>query len=405
MFFHNFKYSFKSLFRNKMLIFWTFAFPIILGTLFNMAFQDIEKNEKLDIIDIAIVENDFLDRDSTSLFNQVFLNLGEEGSDTQLFNIQYVEEEKAEELLSKNQITGYFVLEGVNDSRVVVNRSGINETVFQSVVGEILQTQEVFKNISEKWVNDHVQDLTKDTKAGTENFDSWYQDLYTNIVQKLNEENIQIQDMSSKNLSYTMIEYYTLIAMTCLYGGILGMTAMNQCLANMSHNGKRVSVAPISKAKLVLSSACSSYLTQLIGLLLLFLYTIFVIHVDYGNNLPLIILLSLVGSLAGLSLGIFVASIFKSNENTKVGVMIAFTMFGCVLAGMMGITMKYVIDKNIPLVNYLNPVNMITDGFYALYYYDTLDRYFFNVISLVLFSLLLIGISTLCLRRQKYEYI
>ena len=85
--------------------------------------------------------------------------------------------------------------------------------------------------------------------------------------------------------------------------------------------------------------------------------------------------------------------------------MIAFTMFGCVLAGMMGITMKYVIDKNIPLVNYLNPVNMITDGFYALYYYDTLDRYFFNVISLVLFSLLLIGISTLCLRRQKYEYI
>lgn len=388
-----------------MLIFWTFAFPIILGTLFNMAFQDIEKNEKLDIIDIAIVETDFLDSDGDSLFNQVFKKLGKEDSDTQLFHIQYVEEEKAEELLSKNQITGYFALDDINHPRVVVNRSGINETVFQSVVGEILQTQEVFQNISEKWVNDHIQNITKDITMEKENFDSWYQELYTNIVQKLSEENIQIEDTSSKNLSYTMIEYYTLIAMTCLYGGILGMTAMNQCLANMSHNGKRVSVAPISKAKLILSSACSSYLMQLIGLLLLFLYTIFVIHVDYGSNLPLIVLLSLVGSFAGLSLGIFVASIFKSNENTKVGVMISFTMLGCVLAGMMGITMKYVIDKNIPFVNYLNPVNMITDGFYALYYYDTLDRYFFNVISLVLFSLLLIGISTLCLRRQKYEYI
>ena len=55
MFIHNFKYAFKILFRNRMLIFWTFAFPIILGTLFNMAFSNIENSEKLNIIDIAIV--------------------------------------------------------------------------------------------------------------------------------------------------------------------------------------------------------------------------------------------------------------------------------------------------------------------------------------------------------------
>ena len=193
--------------------------------------------------------------------------------------------------------------------------------------------------------------------------------------------------------------------MTCLYGGILGMTSINQCLANMSQNGKRISVSPLSKGKLVLSSALASYITQLVGLLLLFLYTIFAIHVDYGTNLPLIVLLSLVGSFAGLSLGIFVASIFKTNENAKVGVMISFTMLGCVLAGMMGITLKYVVDKNVPILNKINPVNMITDGFYALYYYDTLDRYFFNVISLCIFTILLIGISAFCLRRQKYDSI
>ena len=64
MLLHNFKYSFKTLFKNKMLIFWTFAFPIILGTFFNMAFSDIEKNEQLKIIDIAIVEtNEFENND------------------------------------------------------------------------------------------------------------------------------------------------------------------------------------------------------------------------------------------------------------------------------------------------------------------------------------------------------
>ena len=58
MFLHNFKYSLKTLLRNKALIFWTFAFPIILGTLFNLAFSDIENKETLDIIDIAIINNE-----------------------------------------------------------------------------------------------------------------------------------------------------------------------------------------------------------------------------------------------------------------------------------------------------------------------------------------------------------
>ena len=56
MLFHNYKYAMKTLFKNKPLIFWTFAFPLILGTLFSMAFSDIEKEEQLKTIPIAIVK-------------------------------------------------------------------------------------------------------------------------------------------------------------------------------------------------------------------------------------------------------------------------------------------------------------------------------------------------------------
>ena len=72
---------------------------------------------------------------------------------------------------------------------------------------------------------------------------------------------------------------------------------------------------------------------------------------------------------------------------------------------MMGITMKYIVDKNIPIVNKINPASMITDGFYSLYYYDTLDRYFFNIASLLIFALIMIAISYFSLRRQKYDSI
>ena len=137
----------------------------------------------------------------------------------------------------------------------------------------------------------------------------------------------------------------------------------------------------------------------------LFLYTIFVLKINYDSNIWYIVLLAIVGSIAGLSLGVFIASIFKVNENAKSGILIAITMFYSFLSGMMGITMKYVIDKNIPIINKINPAALITDGFYSLYYYDTLNRYFFNVISLILYSFILLSISSIVLRRQKYDSI
>lgn len=94
---------------------------------------------------------------------------------------------------------------------------------------------------------------------------------------------------------------------------------------------------------------------------------------------------------------------FKTNENAKTGILITLTMFWCYLSGMMGITMKYIIDKNVPIVNKLNPASMITDGFYSLYYYDTLDRYFFNIASLIIFAFIMISISIFSLRSQKFE--
>ena len=63
MFLHNFKYSLKVLFRNKGLLFWTFAFPIILGLLFNLAFSNIENSEEFNTIEIAIINDDVFSND------------------------------------------------------------------------------------------------------------------------------------------------------------------------------------------------------------------------------------------------------------------------------------------------------------------------------------------------------
>ena len=389
MFIHNFIYNFKILFRNKTLIFWTFAFPIILGTLFSVAFSDIENNEKLDIIDVAIVENkDFKENE---MFKEAFEELSDETNEERLFNTKYVTENEAKKLLDEESISGYVLLDEALP-KVIVKNSGINETILKFVIEEITQTADIFNKLLEEEINKEIYDI--DTEL-----------ISKKVSQIIENGGSRIENKANSNLSYTVIEFYSLIAMACLYGALVGMTQINNCFPNMSNKGKRVSVSPTSKRKIILSSLLASYIVQLIGLFLLFVYIIFVLKIDFGSNLTLIVLLALIGSFAGLSMGLAIATVVKKGENTKSGIIIAVTMLGVFLSGMMGITMKYVVDTNMPIINKINPASMITDGFYSLYYYDTLDRYLFNIGSLIIFSIIMIILSYSSLRRQKYDSI
>lgn len=389
MFLHNFKYSLKILLRNKELLFWTFIFPIILGTFFSMAFSNIEKEESLNIIDIAIVDSGFYQ--DNDIYKKTFEYLSDKNNKDRLFNTVVTNLDNAKKLLIDNKITGYLLF-GSDDVRIVVFKNGINETILKYVVDEIESQKEVSSNLIKKEIMDNNGEVN-------------YSDLINKINGLFNDDQVKLNNISNKNLSYTMVEFYTLIAMAALYGSIIAMTATNKAIANVSNVGMRSSVAPIKKSMILLGGFLASYIVQVIGLGLLFIYTIFVLKVDYGNDFLAVVLLSLAGSLAGLSLGVTVSTLIKSSEGTKTGIIIAITMFWCYLSGMMGISTKYLFDKNLPFLNKVNPAGMITDGFYSLYYYGVGSRFEKNIISLIIFSLLLFLISLISLRRQKYDSI
>ena len=390
MFYQNLKYSLKILLRNKALIFWTFAFPIILGLFFNLAFQNIETQEQLQVIDIAIINSN--DYNNNKIVKESLNELTK--GENKLFNIQLTDEKTSKDLLKNNKITGYLTFKE-NQVNITVKNSGVEETVLKQVLEQIQSNSKIVNKTIEKEISNNI----------ATNKEINYEQIYQNALSLLNENNIKINNISNKNLSYTMIEYYTLIAMACLYGAMLSMFIINYQLPNMNSTGKRISASPINKSKQLISSLLSAYIVQIIGLLLLFLFTIFILKVDYGKNLLYVIITSLCGALSGLSLGVATSTLFKTNENAKTGIIIAITMLFCFLSGMMGITMKYIIDKNIPLLNMINPANMITDALYSLYYYNTFDRFYKDILSLLIFSFIMILISIRGLRRQKYDNI
>lgn len=390
MFIHNLKYTIKILFKNKVLIFWTFAFPIILGLLFNMAFSNIEKDEMLKVFSIAVVSND--NSKEQEIYKETLEKLST--GDARLFNLKYVDEEEANRLLDESEIEGYVVIS--DDVKVVIKENGSNQTIIKFVIQEIKQNKKIVEDLS-------LKEIEKETSNGNYSFDTT--EIVNNILTKINSQEVSLNSLSSSNLSYMTIEYYTLIAMACMYTGMLGLTSINNCLANMSNKGKRISVSPNKKSTIVLSSLIGSYIVSLLGLSILLLFLLFVLKVDFGNNMLLVILLSMIGSLAGISLGVLVASVFKLSEGAKTGIIIAISMFLSVLSGMTGVTLKYVIDTNVPIVNLINPNNLITDGFYSLYYYNTLDGYFRDLIYLIIFVIICLVISFFSLRREQYDSI
>lgn len=383
-------YAFKMLIKDKMLIFWTFAFPLILGTFFYLAFSNIENSEKLSIIPIAIVEDEELTKNS--IFKTAFDTLSSPKSDHQLFQTRYTTAEEAKKLLEDNAIVGYLQLKE-QEPQLTFNTNGIDETIFQFVTEEMNQRSQLISHLIEKKISEAPEIAPNP------------EEIYQDVINLVNENNVRVVDRSSEHLSYTQVEFYTLVAMTCLYGGTLSMISINRILANMSPQGKRTSISPVKKWRLIFSHLLASYFVQLLGLALLFAYTVFILKVDYGEHLPLIVLLAIIGSFCGLTLGMAVGVLFKVNENIKIGILISLTMLGCFLSGMMGITMKYVIDTHLPLLNQLNPASMITDGLYSLYYYETFDRYWANIFHLLMVSVVLIGISIFSLRGQPYDRI
>lgn len=372
---HIFINRLKILLKNRAMIFWTLVFPLVLGTFFNMAFSNINNKTEFEPVKLAIVNDEKFNK--LEDFKVVIESLSKD--DNKIFDTKYVDEDEAKQLLNDNKVSGYLI---VNDKiDIVVKSNGINESTIKYVVDNYYQVTSVIGNIAKY------------------NPEALKSDILSNF------ENNNFKNTNNDNVDSTVVYFYTLLGMVCLYGGFFGVNAVNETEANLSKKGARVCISPVHKLKVLITSLLVGLLVQYMEVLILLGYLMFVLNIDFGNQILPILILTFLGSIAGMSLGMLIGVSNKGNEEAKMGILVSVTMTCSFLAGMMFLQMKYIIAENVPFLAKINPVNMITDGLYALYYYDTLDRYLYNVISLIIFSIIMISLSYIFIRRKKYDSI
>jgi len=381
MFKHLFINKIKVLLKNKAMLFWALIFPFVLGTFFKLALGNVGESFEMKVISIAVVDNQYYKENK--IFKNVISSLSEK-NENQLFETKYTTESEAIALLNDEKIEGYIKIDENNNAQMVVNENGIDETIIKSVLDEYYQMSSVTVQMME--YNPEV--------------------IYNGVLETLYKEKNYILDDSNENIDFSINYFFTLIAMTCLYGSLIGIEVIKDCEANLSKKGARMCLAPVNKIKMVLVSLLAGYMIQIIALGLLFLYLIFVFNINFGNQILPTIILVMVGCLTGTSLGTFIGVSNKKSESFKIGILIASTMACCFFSGMMGaISIKVFFDEKLPLLSKINPINIITDGLYSLFAYDNLDVYYNCLTRISIFSLVLIVLSAIFIRRKKYDSI
>ena len=371
MFKHVYINRLRYLIRLRSALFWTVLFPIVLATFFNFAFANLK--ETVDPIDVAIV-NESSDNEA---FNVMIKSLSEDGED-KLLNVQNVDKEVSLQLLENKEIKGIITVS--DDIALVVAGTGIEETVLKSILDNYKQTIEMITVVS------------KENPVAL-----------ATLMSDLGKRENYVKNITSDNTDGRVIYFYSLIGMSIIYAGFFGISAITETQANLSHRAKRLAISPVNKLTSLIASLLAGFTIHFISLMLLLFYLIVILNKDFGNNMPYIILLCFVGSLAGIGLGTFISATNRLKEDTKIGLYSMVSLVLSFLSGMMYVDMKYIIAKNIPILAYINPVTLITDALYSLYYYDTYTRFFTNIAYLSGISIVLIFGTYLIIRGRKYE--
>lgn len=372
----------KCLIRNKSNVFWTFLFPIVLATLFHLAFSNMNSSEIFHSIPIGVIENN--EYENTKIFIETISSIktSNDQNAPKLFEVSVLEREGAEKKLIEDKIIGYIYPK--DHMELTVKESGIEETIVKSFLDGYSQSLSTVESLIE---------------LNPQNIE--------NILEDIQEKSTYLEDyLQGENSPDTTLNFfYSLIAMSCLFGCFWGLTAIADIQANLSLVGARVNVTPTKKIKLLFCNILAALTVHFTGILLLMAYLINILKINFGDDLNFVILSGFVSSLLGVSLGAMVSALSKKDLNFKYNILSAVTMFSCFLSGLMSVQVKYIVATRVPLLQYINPAHIITDAFYSLYYYKTKERFFLNIGLMIGYSLAFGIITYVATRRKKYASI
>ncbi|NLX82233.1 MAG: ABC transporter permease [Clostridiales bacterium] len=375
-----FRYSLLTTYRQKAVLFWSLAFPLVMSIFFFFAFGNIGAFAKFtEPIKVAYVAPQT--RNPFYNLRQILSDIPmSEGSEARLFELQEVKEEEARELVNTNQVTAAVL--DLDPPVLLADKVSIKQVVVKQVVEQIHATKTTLTSLAKQQPAAALQTMGQGLNTAE----------YTRKI-----------PINEGRMGEDILYYFALLAMVSLGACSAGAMVIISQQANKSQEGARVSITPANKWLRVAAAGLASYLVQLVLSLTILAFLTLVLKKIPLDIVPYLSLLISVGTLTGFLMGMAIACMVNGSMNVILSVTTSAYLFSSFLSGLMSHYVQRLVDTKVAWLSAINPGSMMVKSMYSMFYYQKANHSYLlhMLIACLLFSILVV----LTLRRRYHDSI
>lgn len=454
-----FKTTVRTLLLTPSAVVWTLIFPIVLATVFNFMFEPMRSTGSVEAVEVAVVVDDAWEN---SPFSQVVDTLSE--ADEPLLAVHPVAtEQEARELIAEGSVAGAYIVDAAgnegnaeqsgSDELDAIDAAGPADAAgaasdpdnadaagAASGSGTAAGSSDVSTSTSSAGSTGAPRIILAPAGSGTGSDASYdvnrailesvatsylqrvalIEELATHDPMALSDpttiENALGLSVSVREVSLTHAQpdsmvrfYYALLGMASIFAAQLAGESVWHLQPTSSAAGARRTVSSTSRMRLLIPTIGACWAVSTTFLAIAFGYICLTAHIDFSGREGLCLVGIAAASLLSCGIGALVGALpGRMGSDSRRGILTALTCLLSLFAGLYGEpTMKLAdtIAQALPAATWLNPVCLIRDLFYTVYYYDTLVPFALRLAACMGIAAALLTVSAACMRRSAHEHL
>lgn len=442
-----FKATVRTLLLTPSAVVWTLIFPIVLATVFNFMFEPMRSTGSVEAVDVAVVADDAWE---DSPFSQVVDTLSE--ADEPLLAVHPVAtEQEARELIAEGSVAGAYIVDAVgnegnaeqsgSDELDAVDAAGPADAAgAASGSGTAAGSSDVSTSTSSAGSTGAPRIILAPAGSGTGSDASYdvnrailesvatsylqsealIEELATHDPVALSDpttiENALGLSVSVREVSLTHAQpdsmvrfYYALLGMASIFAAQLAGESVWHLQPTSSAAGARRTVSSTSRMRLLIPTIGACWAVSTTFLAIAFGYICLTARIDFSGREGLCLVGIAAASLLSCGIGALVGALpGRMGSDSRRGVLTALTCLLSLFAGLYGeptMELADTIAQALPAATWLNPVCLIRDLFYTVYYYDTLVPFALRLSACAGIAAVLLAVSAACMRRSAHEHL
>lgn len=442
-----FKATVRTLLLTPSAVIWTLIFPIVLATVFNFMFEPMRSTGSVEAVDVAVVAEDAWE---DSPFSQVVDTLSE--ADEPLLAVHPVAtEQEARELIAEGSVAGAYIVDAAgnegnaeqsgSDELDAVDAAGPADAAgAASGSGTAAGSSDVSTVTSSAGSTGAPRIILAPAGSGTGSDASYdvnrailesvvtsylqsealIEELATHDPVALSDpttiENALGLSVSVREVSLTHAQpdsmvrfYYALLGMASIFAAQLAGESVWHLQPTSSAAGARRAVSGTSRMRLLIPTIGACWAVSTTFLAIAFGYICLTAHIDFSGREGLCLVGIAASSLLSCGIGALVGALpGRMGSDSRRGILTALTCLLSLFAGLYGeptMELADTVAHVFPAATWLNPVCLIRDLFYTVYYYDTLVPFSLRLAACAGIAAVLLAVSAACMRRSAHEHL